>query len=133
MQHIRDFIDVASTSNNLHILNAIKMNFFGSLLCPGIKMQHLHWHQWFNDKDKTRLLKAFNYFRCAKCLMNVRLRRQVLKARWTVRVMKTVSTLHSLTYSGQIPVIPTGISGISGIQWNFFVCNLPFVGGFRKE
>ncbi|KAF8223393.1 hypothetical protein L208DRAFT_1316951, partial [Tricholoma matsutake] len=30
------------------------------------------------------------------------------------------STLHSSTYYGWIPVRPAGISGISGIQWNFF-------------
>jgi len=61
MQHISDFVDVASTSNVLHIINAIKMIFFGSLQHAGIKTQHLHWHQWFNDEDKSRLLKAFNY------------------------------------------------------------------------
>ena len=36
------------------------------------------------------------------------------------KVGDKVSTLHSPTYSGRIPVSPTGISGIHGIQLTFF-------------
>jgi hypothetical protein len=42
--------------------------------------------------------------------------------------LTTLSTLHSPTYSGWIPVCPAGSTGISGIQWTIFLYVLSLYG-----
>ena len=60
-------------------------------------------------------------------------RRQEMAWQWwyglcSIARLKTMSTLHSPTYSGRIPVCRAGITGISGIRWTIFLYVLSLYG-----